>query len=205
MNYNTLASEVSIARVITGLKERNVEGIFVKNKEEALQQIKSFIPQGASVMNGSSKTLEEIGFVEYLKNGSHGWNNLHEGILAEKDPIKQSFLRKQAVLSDYYLGSVHAISEGGEFVIASNTGSQMPHIVYTSLNLIFVVGTQKIVSSREDAFRRVEEYVLPIEDKHMKDIGYGGSRISKTVLFSYENPSMKRKVRLILVNEALGY
>lgn len=205
MNYNTLASEVSIARVITGLKERNVEGIFVKTKAEALEKIKSFIPQGVSVMNGASKTLEEVGFVEYLKNGMHGWNNLHEGILAEKDLVKQSFLRKQATLSDYYLGSVNAIAETGELVIASNSGSQMPHIVFTSPNIIFVAGAQKIVPTREDAFRRVEEYVLPLEDKHMKDIGYGGSRISKMILFNYENPFMKRKVRLILVNEVLGY
>ena len=47
-----------------------------------------------------------------------------EAILAEKDPAKQALLRTQSALSDFYLGSVHAIAETGEFIIASNSGSQ---------------------------------------------------------------------------------
>ena len=75
-------------------------------------------------MNSASKILEQIGFVGYLKSGKHDWRNLHETIHAEKDRTKQMDLRKQAVLSDYYLGSVHGLAENGEFIIASNTGSR---------------------------------------------------------------------------------
>ncbi len=32
-------------------------------------------------------------------------------------------LRKQSVLSDYYLGSVHALAKTGEMVIASASGT----------------------------------------------------------------------------------
>ena len=38
-------------------------------------------------MNGSSVTLEQIGFVDYLKAGAHGWNNVHAGIVAEPDGL----------------------------------------------------------------------------------------------------------------------
>ncbi len=144
MEYNKLAVKKVTEKVIKALGERNVEALAVENKSEALEKIKEFIPQNASVMNGSSTTLEQIGFTDYLKEGKHGWNNLHEGILAEKDPAKQALLRKQAVLSDYYLGSVHALAETGEFIIASNSGSQLPHIVFTSPNLLFVVSTKKL-------------------------------------------------------------
>jgi len=51
-------------------------------------------------MNGSSTTLTEIGFVDYLKEGIHGWDNVHEDILNEKDPAKQAQLRKESVLAD---------------------------------------------------------------------------------------------------------
>lgn len=156
-------------------------------------------------MNGSSRTLEEIGFVDYLKSGTHGWKNLHEEILAETDPMKKSVLRKQAVLSDYYLGSVHAVAETGEFVIASNSGSQLPHIVFASPNLIFVVGTQKIMPALDAALARVREYVLPLEDAHMKSLGMPGSAISKLLIFERENVFMKRKVSVIFVNEKLGF
>ena len=205
MNYETLANTEAIQKAIKALAERGIEAIVVNNRAEALGKVKSLIPKDASVMNGSSRTLEEIGFVDYLKSGNHGWKNLHEEILMEKDKAKQATLRKQAVLSDYYLGSVHAVAETGQLVIASNSGSQLPHIVFTSPNLIFVVGVQKIAPNLDAAIARVREYVLPLEDQRMKSVGMGGSFISKLLIFEKEQPFMNRKVYVIFVNEKLGF
>lgn len=138
MKYATLASKEVVTKTAEALRANGVETFVVENGMDALVKIKELIPKSASVMNGSSKTLGEIGFVDYLKSGTHGWNNLHASILTEKDPAKQAVLRKQAVSSEYYLGSVHALVQSGEFVVASNTGSQLPHVVFTSPNLIFV-------------------------------------------------------------------
>ncbi len=205
MDYTKLPSREIITKTAEAIKARGVEALMVANKEEALAKIKELIPAGASVMSGSSRTLEEVGFVEYLKSGTHGWNNLHAGILAEKDPAKQRALRKQAVLSDYYLGSVHALAETGEFIIASNSGSQLPHIVFTSPNLIFVVGAQKIVPTLADAMNRLHEHVIPLEDKRMMAAYGAHTAPSKIVVFNRENQQMGRKVRMILVNEKLGF
>ncbi len=205
MNYETLANTEAVQKAINALQERGIKAVFVQSRMAALEKVKSLIPKGASVMNGSSRTLEEIGFVDYLKSGNHSWKNLHEEILAEKDPAKQAILRKQAVLSDYYLGSAHAIAETGQLVIASNSGSQLPHIVFTSPNLIFVVGAQKLVPNLDAALARVREHVLPLEDKHMRDIGIGGSAISKLLIFEREPVFMGRKVHVIFVNERLGF
>jgi len=195
----------TVARAIDALAQRGSKGIVVANRTEALKKVKSLIPKGASVMNGSSRTLEEIGFVDYLQSGDHDWKNLHEEILAEKDPMKRTTLRKQAVLSDYYLGSVHAIAETGELVIASNSGSQLPHIVYTSPNLILIVGMQKVVPNLAAALARVREYVLPLEDKRLSAAGLGGSAISKLLIFEREPTFMNRKVYIIFVKEKLGF
>lgn len=205
MDYETLASVETIGRTVDALLKRGTEAVVVNNRAEALMKVKSLIPNGASVMNGSSRTLEEVGFIDYLKSGNHGWKNLHEEILEEKDSAKQVMLRKQAVLADYYVGSVHAVAETGEFLIASNSGSQLPHIVSTSPNLIFVVGTQKLAPSFDTALKRVREYVLPLEDKRMKDVGMGGSAISKLLIFEREPVFMGRKVYMIFVNEKLGF
>ena len=205
MDYTKLASEESVERAAAALKTKNVEPIMVRDRAEALAKIKELIPQGASVMNGSSRTLEEIGFVDYLKEGKHGWNNFHEKILEEKDKAKASALRKQATLSEYYLGSVHGLAETGEFVFGSNTGSQMPHIVFSSPNLIFVVGTQKVVPTLADALKRLEEYVVLREDENLIQKYNVHTNLSKELIFRYENPMMGRKVRMILVPEKLGF
>jgi hypothetical protein len=204
-NYDTLASEESIQNVVAALPARGIEPEVVNNRAEALERVKALIPAGASVMNGSSVTLEQIGYVDYLKSGTHPWVNPKKAILAEKDPVKQALLRKQSVISDYYLGSVHAVAETGEFIVASNTGSQLPHIVFTSQNLIFVVSTKKIVPTVADAFRRLEEHVYPLEDKHMMDLYKVHSQISKIVVWKNESPFNKRTAQMIFVRENLGF
>ncbi len=124
MKYEVIPNTDIVNKTANALHERGMEVFIVNNHTEALEKVKSLIPKGASVMNGASRTLEQIGFVEYLKSGKHDWNNLHESIIVEKDRAKQTILRKQATLSDYYLGSVHALAQTGEFIIASNTGSR---------------------------------------------------------------------------------
>ncbi len=205
MKYTALASKEIIEKTTKALAERNVEAIFVETKEEALEKIKELIPEGASIMNGASVTLEQIGFIEHLKSDQHKWNNLHEAILAEKDPAKQAQLRKQSVLSDFYLGSVHALAETGEFVVASNTGSQLPHIVFTSQNLILVASTKKISPTLKEATERLYEHVVPLEDVRMMGVYGAHTQVNKIVVFNGENPIYGRKVRVILVAEDLGY
>jgi L-lactate utilization protein LutC len=201
MQYDQLATAQSLEKTIKSLKENGFEAISVNNKAEALEKIKTIIPAGASVMNGSS----EIGFVDYLKSGTHGWNNLHANILAEKDATKQAELRKQSVISDFYLGSVHAVSETGEMVIASNSGSQLPHLAFTSPNVILVVGTQKITPDLSSAISRMEDYVFPLEDARAKSIGWGGSLIAKILILKKENKMIGRNFTVLFVNEKLGY
>lgn len=205
MNYDTLASEATLEKVKAGLAARNFEPIIVENGAEALEKIKELIPQGASVMDGASKTLEEIGFTDYLKSDTHGWNNLHAPIVAEADPAQQQELRKKAIHSEYYLGSVHALTEEGELIISSNSGSQLPNLVSTSSHLILVVGTQKIVSDIAAGFERLETYIMPIENKRIQEMYGMDTMRAKTVILHRENPMMGRKVVVILVKEKLGF
>lgn len=205
MNYDTIPSNDVIEKTATALRERGVEAIIVEGRIEALVKIKEIIPQGASINNGSSRTLEEIGFVDHLKTGGHVWNNLHAAVLIEKDPIKQAELRKAALFADYYLGSVHALAETGEMIIASASGSQLPAIAFTSKNLIFVVGAQKITPTYDEGMKRLHEYVFPLENERMKSIGASGTTLAKILTFEREPVFMGRIVRVIIVKEKLGF
>src|SRR5688500_19278566 len=92
-------------------------------------------------------------------------------------------MRRQGTLAEYYLGSVNALAETGELVFASGSGSQLPAYAYTSRNVIWVAGAQKIAPTLDDALRRGREYVLPLEDQRMKSVGnQAGSRISSHLI-----------------------
>lgn len=205
MDYATPASEAIITKTAQGLTPRNFISHVVTDGAAALQLIKELIPKDASVQTGTSRTLEEIGFIDYLKDDAHGWNNLKGKVANEKDPATQARLRKEATLSDYYLGSVHALTEDGELYIASNTGSQMPNIVFNSPNLIFVVGAQKIVPDRTHAFERIETHVVPLEDARMMEAMNSHTQWSKTVILSKEPAFNQRNIHVVIVKEKLGF
>jgi L-lactate utilization protein LutC len=204
MNYKLLPSMEVIEGTMKELKSRSVIPYFVENRKKALEKLCELIPSGARVMTGSSTTLEQIGFVGLLKSGKHSWNNLKDEMLSEKDANKQAELRKQSVLSEYFIGSVHALTESGETLTASASGSQLPSYVYTSNNVIWVVGAQKIVPDLLEAIKRIKEYVFPLEDKRMKDLGSAGSVIGWMLYFG-QKILPNRKINLILINEALGF
>lgn len=205
MEFNTLPSSEIMEKTSAALREHGFNAIQVNSKEEALAKVRELIPEGVSIMNGTSMTLKEIGYIDLLKSGNHKWNNLHDAILAEADPQKQSLLRRQSVVSDYYVGSAHSVTESGEIVIASNTGSQLPHLANTSPNIVLVIGGHKITPTLTDAFRRINEYVVPLEDERMKGVYGYGTTYAKTLIMHKENPSMGRKIDVIIVNEILGF
>lgn len=198
-------NEQSINTTIAALTENGFTPMQVNSKEEALAKIKELVPSGATVMNGASVTLQEIGYIDYVKEGAHPWKNLHDTILAETDPVKQNQLRRESVVSDYYLGSAHAVTETGELVIASNSGSQLPHLAFTSPNIILVVGTQKIVTDLSAGLKRIQEDVIPPEDERMKEVYGYGTLWAKTLVLHKENAAIGRKVNVIIVNEKLGF
>jgi hypothetical protein len=205
MDYTTLPTTDVLQKTMDALKSRGINPELVQTKEEALARLQILIPDGVTLMTGASVTLQQIDFEALLISGKHPWKNLKDQILAEKDPQMQRTLRKQGILADYFLGSVNALAQTGELVNASATGSQLPAYAYSSDHVIWVAGAQKIVPTLEDAIRRVRDYVVPLEDKHMKSMGAPGTTLGKILIFERESPFLKRSLTLLLVNEVLGF
>jgi hypothetical protein len=203
--FKSLADDETISHTVAALKQHNIDVDVVNTKAEALEKIKQLIPAGASVNNGASVTLEEIGYVDYLKSGTHPWNNLKEAVLAEKDEVKQNLLRRQTTVVDYFLGSVHAVTEDGKALIASNSSSQLPGYTYTAAKVIWVVGIQKIVKDLDAGMKRIYDYVLPLESvRFNKQYNMTvGSFVSKLLIVNRE--LMPNRTRMILVKEILGF
>lgn len=204
INYSQLASTEQVQRAAAAVQARGIKVHVVDTPAQALEKTRQLIPAGADVMTGSSQTLRDIGFEELLISKSHPWKNLKDAILAENNPEKQGALRAQSTLAQYYLGSIHAIAESGEIFIASGSGSQLPAYAFSSRNVIWIAGTQKIAPTFDAALKRVREYSLPQEDARMKSMGFPGSAITKLLIVEGEPPFLQRNVNLILVNQLVG-
>ena len=204
VDYSIPASPETVARTIDALRARGIKVVLVDTSAEALAKVHEIIPKGATIMMGMSQTLQDIGLETQLINKQHPWINLKDEIVAEQDPARQMELRLKSVTASWYLGSVQAIAETGEMLVASGTGSQLPSYAYTSPNLLWVAGTQKIVPTLADGLQRIHEYSLPLEHIRMQKLGFPGALLSKILIIERESEQLGRNPNLILVNEQVG-
>ena len=192
-----------IERTFGALRERGITPIFVPDRRAALDELLKLIPKGATVAHGSSTTLQEIGFIDHLKNAASGYRYLNPEWQAEDDPTRRGRIRaKLSVEADYFLGSVQAISETGEVIAADASGSRQAFYVYGPSHVIWVAGINKLVPTVEAGIRRVREVALPLESERVRLGGGTGSYIGKLVVYERERPG---RTTLILVGENLGF
>jgi len=175
----------------------------VDSHEEALDAVQSQIPAGASVMNGHSTTLEEIGFVEHLSEGDHEWESLPDEIWSIDDDAERQAARRDAQTADYFLGGINAISQTGELVAADRSGSRVGAYPFAAGNVVIVSGVNKIVPTLEDALDRLEDVAYPLENERAQEAYGVESAIAKQLIFRQELEEGRTTV--VLVREQLGY
>ncbi len=203
MDWNRMPDRSVIERTMEAMRARNFHPVLVESRGEALSRLREMIPAGAEVMTGSSTTLAEIGFIALLMEGQHPWRGWKDRILSEKDPAKQADLRRASTTADYFLGSVQAITESGQALGVDATGSRQGGYVFGARHVIWVAGVNKLVTDLVLAFRRLHEYVVPLEDARMKKSGAPGTSVGKVVV--YEREAVPDRISTILVRENLGF
>ena len=201
-NPNTPADAESIQRTIDALAARNVEAFLVDSREAALAKILELVPEGSEVFVNTSETLDTIGYSEYM-HGNDRYMNLHDAMMAQPDPAAQREFRRKTTTADYFVGSVQAIAETGEIVIASSSGSQIGAYSYGARRVVLVAGTQKICPSLTDAEVRTRGWTLERHDRWLEDRGVAPTPIGKFLVMEHE-PVVGR-ISLVLVPESLGW
>ncbi|WP_254279575.1 lactate utilization protein [Haloarcula marina] len=196
-------SDDELDAAVETLEASGFDVVVVGDGEAALAEIQERIPAGASVMDGHSTTLEEIGFVEYLTEGDHDWENVHSEVYGIDDDAERQRARREAQASDYFLGSVNAIAATGELVAADASGSRIGAYPFAAENLLLVAGTNKVVDDLDAALDRLEDVAFPLEDARAQDAYGAGSAIAKQLIYRQE--AEEGRTTLVLVRESLGY
>ena len=201
--WNSLPSPDIVRTTIRAVEERGMTVIPVTDGDEALALLKKLIPPGAELMTGSSTTLIEIGFEEYVASGESGWKSIHSVITSENDEKKRAELRRKSVTADYFVSSANAIAQTGEIVACDASGSRVGAWPFAAGHLILVVGINKIAPSLELAMQRISDYAFRLENARAQRAYGTPSSIGKCVILAREK--IPGRVTLVLVGEALGY
>lgn len=201
MDFSKTVSDKSLAKAAAALAQNGITVDIVETKEEAQQKVSEIIPKGSEVLTMSSITLEQTGIKDLIDAGTD-YKSLRDEF-PKLSPVEK---RKLGSVPDWSVASVHAITESGQIVIASNTGSQLPAAAFGAAHVVFVIGTQKIVPDLETAFERIH-YIKPFESKRSQKAYNLPSdwQTNDSKILIIQKELVEGRIHLIFVKEALGF
>lgn len=196
------ASEEELKRAADALEAHGIHVLVARNGIEAKRLALEMVPAGSEVSTGASITLETIGVLAEIEQSGR-YNAVRPRLRSMDRATQAREMRKLGNVPDYMLGSVHALTEDGSLLIASLTGSQLSPYANGAGKVILVVGHQKIVPNITQGFRRIYDYVYPLEDAHaQRDFGMR-SGVNKILIINQE--IVPGRITVVLVREALGF
>ena len=190
-----------IAKVAAALRAANIDVRVVDSGEEARRLVLELVPEGAEVHSGKSKTLQDVGLYDELF-ASGRYDSVRARYMAMDRKSEGRQIRKLMAAPDYMLGSLQAVTESGQLVVASASSSQLGPYASGAGRLILVVGSQKIVRDLDEALRRIEQHVLPFEEAMVREQLGISTFIGKILIIRRE--WVDGRTTVILVREPVG-
>jgi L-lactate utilization protein LutC len=201
-DFARLASDEQIGRTAKALEANGIHTLIAEHGEEAEKMFFEVLPEGAEIFTSSSQTLEKLGIPAELET-SEQYDVVRNRLKKMDSKTQNREMVKLGATPEYVAGSVHAVTEDGHVLVASNTGSQLAPYAASAAKVIWVVGAQKIVRDLEEGMRRIEEYSYPREDQRLRQAMGIPSGINKLLIFNKE--VQPGRVTMIIVKEELGY
>ena len=200
VDFAVPASEAELEALAEKLRARNFEVVIVQDGAEAKAEVLKRIPEGAQVHSGKSKTLEDAGLFKEFMEGDR-FDFVRKRTMKLDPKTQRDEIRKLGAAPDVMVNSAHAVTDEGQIVITSASGSQIGPIASGAGRLILVIGSQKIVPDLDAAFRRIREHVFPYEDARLREAMGIGTKITRTLILDQD--FMPGRTTVILVREPI--
>ena len=197
------ADDAAIERTVAAMRDKGYVVHVVDDAAAAKERIVSLVPEGAEVNQGASETLDALGVTEAIEHsGRFDAVRPRTRAMDRSTPEGLRAMRKLGAVPDYFLVSAQALVEDGTLVIASNTGSQLAPVAFGAGEVIFAIGSQKIVPDLETAMTRIEEHSLVLEHSRMHKLWGVNSAINKILIIRKEfRPG---RFTVVLIKEPVG-
>jgi acyl-CoA hydrolase len=200
-DFAALAPRALVSRVAVALEANGFNAVVVDTAEQARDAVLALVPEGAEIFDAASKSLEAIGITAEINSGR--FRPIRPRLMELYAQGDRPGMRRIAAAPDVMLGSVQAVTETGEVIVGSGSGSQLGPYAYTAGSVVWVVGAQKIVRDLEEGMRRLREYALPLEDVRSQAV-YGFPGMLNKILILNREP-VPGRTTVVLVNQELGF
>ncbi len=197
--------------VSENLKKRKFDVYIAEDGNDALDKALNMFSNTDIICSGGSRTVEDIGLLEYLRTGDYNYLDRY----AAKDREEKIEIQRKCMLSDWYVSSVNAMTMDGIIVNAGLNGNRVAAHIYGPKNVLLIVGYNKIVPYLEDAIDRMRNvatvknsirFNLDLPCTHDLYCSYCDNPdclIAVTTIIEKSVP--EGRIKIILVKEELGF
>ena len=145
--------------VAANLRARFFDAAYYDTAAEAVAAAVAAIPEGGSM------TILDTGLVSTLKAGNFAVFDRADVPFEER----AAFVREH-FFSDFFLGSVNALSEEGVLYNMDGSGNRVASYIFGPKTVLLLVGLNKVVKNHEAAIARVRGTASPINAQRF-DVG----------------------------------
>ncbi len=203
---------MDVNQILKSLQVNNMEAYFVNNKEELINKLENLLTGVSTISVGGSMTLFEAGVIDYIRNENFQFlDRYQEGL--SPDQIQDIY--RNSFLVDAYITSTNALTEKGELYNIDGNGNRVAAMIYGPKNVIVIAGKNKIVKNLEEAKERLRTIAAPKNAVRLNrntpcaKLGYcTDCKSPDSICSSYvvlARQSKKNRIKVIIVNENLGY
>ena len=204
------------------LEVNGIKAIYAETKAEVPEIVKGLLKKGESVAVGGSVSIKETGVYDLLKSGDYNFYDRY----AQSTPEGVDEMHRKALSVDTFFCSSNAVTEDGLLYNVDGNNNRVAAILFGPKSVVMVVGVNKIVKDLPAAIERVKTIAAPLNVKRLELKTYcyvkghcmaidkgetdmcSGCRSDVRICRNYviSGPQkLKGRIKVILVNEELGY
>ncbi len=207
---------LKLASVKQSLENNNFEVFIAQNAKQAKEiAVNDIIPKLdiKSVSWGGSMSFVATGLFHELKdNPDIKVLNTFDTRLSKEEMMD---LRRQSLMVDLFITGTNAVTEQGQLVNLDMMGNRVAAIMWGPKTVLLVIGRNKITSDLEEAMFRIKNYAAPVNTMNLdkktpcSKTGVCHDCDSPDRICNYwtitEKSFVKNRIKIILVNEDLGF
>ncbi|MCL2755321.1 MAG: lactate utilization protein [Oscillospiraceae bacterium] len=209
---------LKINRTGEALKQNNMEFHYAETCEDAVKIVEQLLTPGDTVAAGGSQTIKQCGVLELLKSDKYKYFDRDAVSIDELEKLYRASFSANA-----YISSTNAITENGELYNVDGNSNRIAAIAFGPQSVIILAGYNKIVKNIDEAVARVKSMSAPANAMRlnaatdcyetgecsaaecgMTDGCDSSDRICCNYLISAKQKH-KNRIKVIIINEALGY
>jgi len=205
--YSAPAAKEALDRTVKSLQEKKHNVKVFDTEKEACDFLASLLKDGQSVSMATSRTLAEIGFIDYLKTQDSriiNYKGQAAAAAATGNMAEYGALVSKGMTADMFVSGISALTEDGEVYAADLSGTRIGGWL-AAKELVIVTGSNKIVANAAEAEKRLYDYQLKLESARVR-VAYKvpASAVINKIGIKAANPFGPRTT-IVIVKKSLGF